>query len=340
MTFASYFKGILAALSISGAGSSPSNAQNIESVYRGQSIELLIGFGPGGGFDSWARMIAAHMGRHIPGNPSIIPKNMPGAGGLQVANYIYNVAPKNGRVFGLINRGIPLEPLFGGKGADFDARKFTYIGSPDRDTTVCATMKAASVQSMNDLFSKEAIMGGTGSGADSVLYPEYLNSMIGTKFRVIRGFKGTSDIALAMERGEVDGACLVYSSLTDTQIFRDSKVNVLLQAALRPDPILRLVPSPLDVVRSDEDRQALTLFFSRVELGRPFFAPPNLPAELVIALRTAFMNTLNDSLFAADVKRRGFSLSPMSGAELQSLVDRVYATPPNVVKRVVDALNR
>ena len=149
------------------------------------------------------------------------------AGGLQVANYLYNAAPKTGRVFGLINRGIPLEPLLGGKGTKFDAQKFVYLGSPDRDTTVCGAMKSASVQTMKDLFSKELVVGGTGSGADTVIYPEFLNAVLGTKFKVIKGYKGSSAVALAMARGEVQGACLASDSFERTGVYREGQVNIL-----------------------------------------------------------------------------------------------------------------
>ncbi|MQA67069.1 MAG: hypothetical protein GEU76_14405 [Alphaproteobacteria bacterium] len=316
------------------------SAQSLESVYKGHNVELLIGFGPGGGNDTWARLVAAHIGKHLPGKPTVIPKNMEGAGGLQVANYLFNAAPKNGRVFGLINRGIPLEPLLGGKGTDFDARKFTYIGSPDRDTTVCGAMKTAEVQTMQDLFAKELVMGATGSGADTAIYPEFLRAVLGMKFKVVKGYKGSSAVALAMERGEVQGACLAFTSFATKSIYREGKVNILFQAALKPDPDIKGVPSALDVVKSAADRQALELFFARVELGRPFVAPPGLAPELVKGLRDAFQATLADPAFRADAKKRRFTVTPVSGEELQKLVDDIYKTPKDVVGRVAKALGR
>lgn len=315
-------------------------AQSLESVYKGRTVELLIGFGPGGGNDTWARLVAAYIGKHLPGKPNVVPKNMEGAGGLQVANYLYNAAPKNGRVFGLINRGIPLEPLLGGKGANFDPRKFTYIGSPDRDTTVCGAMKTAEVKTMQDLFSKELVMGATGSGADTAIYPEFLRSVLGMKFKVIKGYKGSSAVALAMERGEVQGACLAFTSFATKSIYREGKVNILFQAALKPDPDIKGVPSALDVVKSQADRQALELFFSRVELGRPFVAPPGLPPEVVKGLRDAFQATLKDPAFRADAKKRKFTVTAVTGEELQELVENIYKTPKDVAARVAEALGR
>jgi tripartite-type tricarboxylate transporter receptor subunit TctC len=316
------------------------SAQSVESIYKGKNVDLLIGFGPGGGNDTWARTVAAHIGRFLPGKPSVIPRNMDGAGGLQVANYLYNAAPKNGRVFGLINRGIPLEPLLGGSGTNFDARKFVYIGSPDRDTTVCGAMKGAAVQSMQDLFSKELIVGGTGSGADTVIYPEFLNAVLGMKFKVIKGYKGSSAVALAMARGEVQGACLAYDSFTRTAVHREGQTNILFQAALKPDPKIKGVPSVLGQAKSTADRQALELFFARVELGRPFVAPPGLAPELVKALRTAFAATLADKTFIADARKRKLRPAPVSGEDLQELVENIYKTPREVVMRVSAALGR
>lgn len=329
-----------AALALVAATALPAQAQSVESVYKGRTVDLLIGFGPGGGNDTWARTIAAHIGRHLPGSPSVIPRNMDGAGGLQVANYLFNAAPKTGRVFGLINRGIPLEPLLGGKGTNFDPRKFNYIGSPDRDTTVCGAMKSAKVQTMQDLFASELIVGGTGSGADTVIYPEFLNAVLGTKFKVIKGYKGSNAVALAMARGEVQGACLAFDSFARTSVYNEGQTNILFQAALKPDPKIKDVPSILGQAKTSADRQALELFFARVELGRPFVAPPGLAPDLVATLRKAFADTAADAAFIADAKKRKLRPDPVGGEDLQQLVENIYKTPKDVAQRVAKALGR
>lgn len=326
---------LASAVPISGA-----KAQSTESVFKGKTVDLLIGFGAGGGNDTWARTVAAHIGRHLPGNPNVIPRNMDGAGGLQVANYLYNAAPKTGRVFGLINRGIPLEPLLGGKGANFDARKFVYLGSPDRDTTVCGAMKNASVQTMQDLFARELVVGGTGSGADTVIYPEFLNAVLRTKFKIIKGYKGSNAVALAMARGEVQGACLAMDSFARTSVYTEGQVNILFQAALKPDPKLGNVPSILDQAKSTADRQALELFFARVELGRPFVAPPGISPDMVRTLRAGFAAVMVDPKFTADAIKRKLNPAPVSGEDLQDLVEKIYRSPKEVVTRVAAALNR
>jgi tripartite-type tricarboxylate transporter receptor subunit TctC len=333
---------ILTAVAVAAAAlafSATAHAQSAEAVFKGRNVDLLIGFGPGGGNDTWARTVAAHIGRHLPGNPNVIPRNMDGAGGLQVANYLYNAASKTGRVFGLINRGIPLEPLLGGKGTNFDARKFVYLGSPDRDTTICGAMKSASVKTMADLFSQELVVGGTGSGADTVIYPEFLNAVLGTKFKIIKGYKGSNAVALAMARGEVQGACLASDSFDRTSVYREGQVNILFQAALKPDSKLGDVPNILGQAKNTADRQALELFFARVELGRPFVAPPGISADMAKTLRKAFADTFADAVFIADAKKRKLNPAPVSGEELQQMVDNIYASPKEVVARVAAALN-
>jgi tripartite-type tricarboxylate transporter receptor subunit TctC len=242
-------------------------AQTPAEFFKGRNVTLLIGFGVGGDDDLWGRVIAKHMGNHIPGRPIVVPQNVPGAAGLLVANRLYSVAPRDGTVIGMINRGIPFEPLLGAQGANFDVLKMNWIGSPNRDTTVCAARKDAAVQSMRDLFARELNIGATGSGADTATYPEFLSAVVGMKFKVVRGYQGSHEIQLAMERNEVQGICLAYDSLARGILFRANELNVLLQAALDPDPRLDNVPSGIDFAHSDEERQALELFFARAAIG-------------------------------------------------------------------------
>jgi tripartite-type tricarboxylate transporter receptor subunit TctC len=255
-------------------------------------------------------------------------------------NTLYNVSPKDGTAIGLVNRGIPLEPLLGGQGVQFDPMKMSWIGSPDKDITVCAARKDAPVQTMQDLFSKELVVGATGSGADTAIYPEFLSELIGMKFRTIKGYPGSRDISLAMERNEVQGICLAYDSLQRQTLAREGKINILFQAALKPDPRLKGVPVGTDLARSEDDRLALQLFFARVALGRPFVAPPGLPAARVTTLRTAFDTTLKDPDFLADAKKQDLSVDAITGQELAGIIADVYKTPKDVVKRTSEALGR
>src|SRR4051794_39634483 len=268
-------------------------AQSPAEFYKGKTISLLVGFGPGGEDDLWARTVSRHLTTHVPGNPNVVPVHTPGSGGLLVANRLYNTAAKDGTVIGMINRGIPFEPLLGGQGTQFDALKINYLGSPGRDTTVCAARKDASVQSMQDLYTRELTVGGTGSGADTAIYPEFLSALLGMKFKLVKGYQGSHEIQLAMERGEVQGICLAYDSLSRGNLARTGQLNVLLQAALTPDPRIQDAPLVLESAHSPDERKALQLFFARAAIGRPFVAPPELPADRIATLRQAFEATLS-----------------------------------------------
>jgi tripartite-type tricarboxylate transporter receptor subunit TctC len=240
----------------------------------------------------------------------------------------------------MINRGIPFEPLLGGPGAQFDALRINYIGSPGRDTTVCAARKDAAVQSLQDLASRELPVGGTGSGADTAIYPEFLSALLGLKFRLVKGYQGSHEIQLAMERGEVQGICLAYDSLSRGNLARSGRINILLQAALEPDPRIKDVPMVLAAVRSAEDRKALELFFARAAMGRPFVAPPDVPSDRLAALRLAFESTLRDPAFLDDARKQNLNVVPVSGQAMFDLVANAYRTPPDIVKRTLQALGR
>jgi tripartite-type tricarboxylate transporter receptor subunit TctC len=315
-------------------------AQSPGEFFKGKTIDLLIGFGVGGEDDLWARTIARHIGKHIPGNPSVVPQNTPGSGGLLVANRLYNTAPKDGSVLGLINRGIPFEPLLGGQGTQFDALKLNWIGSPGRDTTVCAARKDADVKTLQDLYSKELTVGGTGSGADTAIYPQFLSTLLGMKFKLVKGYQGSHEIQLAMERNEVQGICLAYDSLERGTLARAHQINVLLQAALEPDPRLKGIPYGLEFARTPEERQALQLFFMRASIGRPFVAPPGVPADRIGALRQAFDATMHDPAFLEDAARQRLNVVPLTGQQLAAVLARAYATPPAIVKRTIQAMGR
>lgn len=315
-------------------------AQTPAEFYKGRTLSLMIGFGPGGANDVWARTIAGHLGRHLPGNPTVIVQNVPGAGGLALVNQLANVSPRDGTVIGLINRGIPLEPLLGGQGIQFDPMKLNWIGSPDKDITICVARKDAAVQKMQDLYDKELVVGATGSGADTAVYPEFLAALLGMKFKTVKGYKGSNEILLAMERGEVQGICVANNSVMRTQMAKEGRINVLLQAALKPDPRLKGVPVAADIARTAEERQALELFFARVALGRPFVAPPGLPADRLAALRKGFADALKDPALIEEAKKQGLTVDAMTGDELGEVLARVYRTPAAIVKRTAEALGR
>lgn len=324
---------------VSGAAASAA-AQTPAEYFKGKTVYLVVGFGPGGGNDVWARTIARHIGRHWPGNPNVIVQNQPGAGGLTLMNQLGAVAPMDGTVIGLVNRGIPLEPLLGGQGIQFDPRKLSWIGSPDRDITICAARKDASVQRMQDLIHKELVVGATGSGADTAIYPEFLAALLGMKFKTVKGYKGSNDVILAMERGEVEGICVANDSLARQPIAREGRLNILFQAAMNPDPRLKDVPVGLGLARNDDEKLALQLFFARVALGRPFVGPPGIPEDRLAAIRKAFADTLADTEFVGEATKQGLMVDAITGEELLRLIEDAYRTPAPIVQRTIKALGR
>lgn len=322
------------------AVSQPVAAQAPDDFYSGKTIQLLIGFGPGGTYDLWARAIARHLSEHIPGNPTVVPQNFPGAGGLRLINQLYNRSPRDGTVIGVISRGIVFEPLLGGQGDQFDPLAMNWIGSPDRDVIVCAARKDVAVQTMEDLLTTELAVGATGSGGDTAINPEFLSSLLGMKFRTILGYPGSKEISNAMERGEVDGICLAYDSLMTQTLARSGELNILFQAALEPDPRLANIPSVTELVRTEGVRPALELFFARTAVGRPFVAPPDVPAELVEILRDAFEDTMEDPSLLAEARRLQLNPFLIAGEEISRVVAAAYETPVDVVRRTQSALGR
>ena len=315
-------------------------AESVADFYRGKTVHTYVGFGPGGNNDTWARTLARHLPKHLPGEPVMVVQNMPGAGSLKLTNFLYNAAPKDGTAFGIVSRGIPLDPLFGGKQTQFDPLKFGWIGSPTQNTTVCVARKDAAVQNMEDLLTKQLTVGASGSGADTNTYPTILNNLLGMKFKVITGYKGSKDIYLAIERNEVEGVCIAFSSLARRAIYKDGLVKVLFQAANEGDPKLKGIPLVIDLVKSDADKQALNLFFARAVMGRPFLAPPDVPQERIKALQEAFDKTMKDPAFLADAKKVKLRVDPVSGEQLSQTLAKAYQTPAEIVTRVSKAIGR
>jgi tripartite-type tricarboxylate transporter receptor subunit TctC len=309
--------------------------QDPAAFYRGKNVDLMIGYSVGGGYDVYARLIARHMGKHIPGNPTVTPKNMEGAGSLRLANWLYNVGSKEGLVFGTIGRGIPFDPLLG-KPAQFDAPKFTWLGSANDEVSVCVAWENTGITKFDDLYTKQLIVGGTGGGADTDVFPQILNGVLGTKMKLVTGYPGGNDVGLAMERGEVQGRCgWSWSSVKSTkQAWLDQKkIAVLAQLSLEKHPDLPDVPLITELAKNDEQRAILKLIFARQVMGRPYLAPPNLPPERANALRTAFMETMQDKEFMAEADKAQLEITPVAGDAVQKLIVEVYQTPPEIAKK-------
>ena len=312
------------------------HAQSVAEFYKGKTVEIYIGYSVGGAYDAHARLLARHMGKHIPGNPTVINKNMEGAGSLRLANWLYTVAPKDGTVFGIIGRGIPFDPLLGRAGAQFEATKFSWIGSANDEVSICAAWHMTPIDKFEDLTTKEMIVGGTAGSADTDQFPRVLNGVFGTKMRVISGYPGGNEINLAMERGEVQGRCgWSWSSVgaTHPQWIKDKKIKILAQLSLAKHPELPDVPLVMDLVKNEEQRQLLRLIFARQVMGRPFLGPPGIPADRLAALRKAFMDTMKDPDYLAEANKAELEVTPVPGEEIQKLVEEIYQTPKEIAEK-------
>jgi tripartite-type tricarboxylate transporter receptor subunit TctC len=323
------------------AACSSALAQSPADFYKGKNVDLYIGYSVGGAYDLYARMLARHMGKHIPGNPNVLPKNMEGAGSLRLANWLYNVAPKDGSAFAIIGRGTGFDPLLGNKAAQFDATKYTWIGSANNEVSVCVAWHTSPIKKFEDMQTRELIVGGTSTSADTDQFPRITNGVLGTKMKVVTGYPGGNEVGLAMERGEVQGRCgWSWSSVKSThqKSLDDKKFSILVQLALDKHPELPDVPLIIDLAKTEEQRQILRLIFARQAMGRPFVGPPNIPPERARALRDAFMATMQDKDFLADTAKAQMEITPVDGEKVQALVKEIYATPSEVVQRATSML--
>jgi tripartite-type tricarboxylate transporter receptor subunit TctC len=314
----------------------PAAAQDL----GGRSVSLLIGFGPGGGYDLWGRTVARHIGRHLPGKPGVVPQNMPGAGSYVAASHIYGAAPKDGTVFGIIARDAALGPLSNAPGARFDATKMSWLGSPTREHNVCIANSAAKVKKADDLRTHELVLGDTGPGTGTRSYPKVLNDLLGYKFKLVSGFRSSADVFLAMERGEVDGICESLDSIMQRkpEWIPNKVVNVLLQAGAASRPELKGVPNVLTLARNAEEKQVLEFLYAGQDIGRPFVAPPDLPPVRLKMLRDAFSATMKDPEFVSDVQRSKLDLEPEDGEHIAALIAKIYATPRPIIDRVANLI--
>jgi tripartite-type tricarboxylate transporter receptor subunit TctC len=311
-------------------------AQTGDDFYRGKTLQIDVGFGPGGGYDLWARTIARHIARHIPGNPTVVVQNMPGAGSLTALSRLYNTAPKDGTVIAAVARAAVLGPLVGATGARFDPRKLAWIGTPTIDTNLCIANAGAAVKSARDLFDRTLITGDTGPGSGTYLYPRALKELLAMKFMPVTGFPSTADVFLAMERREVDGVCEALDSIMGRRPdwISSGKVLPVLQGGAEPDPTLPNVPYMLDLARNDSERQAIAFLYAGEGIGRPYVAPPEVPAGRLAILRRAFDATMQDADFIKDAAGQQFTVKPRNGDYLAGLIGTIYATPAPIIERV------
>jgi tripartite-type tricarboxylate transporter receptor subunit TctC len=319
----------------------PAGAQDdVAAFYRGKQLRMIVGSAVGGGYDLFARIVARHIVHHIPGSPAIIVQNQPAAGGVVMTNQLYGQGPKDGTVIGVPINGLPTAPLLQ-SGTQFDPERLIWLGSTNREAYVAFVWHTVPVTSITELTSKEVVVGATTPGTTMVDFPLLVNDVLGFKFKVVRGYQGTPQINLAIERGEVEGMGGLGWASVKAQTphwISERKIKVLAQYGLKRHSELSDVPTMLELAKSDADRQAMTMLFARTEYGRPYFLPPDVPPPRVAALRRAFDATMKDPAFVAEAAKLQFDVDPLTGEQVQVLVAQLAATPREVVARVRAAL--
>ncbi len=313
---------------------SPASADKVADFYKGKKISMMIGYSAGGGYDTYSRFLARHMGRHIPGGPSMVSKNRTGAGSLLLANEVYNTLAQDGTVIANIGRGIPNAQLFGEKGIKLDVTKMHWIGSLNSEVSVCVAWHTVPVNTWEDMKTRGLIVGGTGPSGDTDIFPKVMNNVLGTKLKLVTGYPGGNDINFAYERGELEGRCgWSWSSVVGTRPkwLKEKKVKILIQMAIEKHPDLPTVPLIMDLAKTERDKKILRLIYSRQLYGRPYVVGPGVPADRVAALRKAFVDTTKDPKFVADVKKRKFPLRVLDGEAVQKAIGELFTYSKDVV---------
>jgi tripartite-type tricarboxylate transporter receptor subunit TctC len=318
---------------------SPAPADPVADFYRGKTVRVLVGVGAGGDYDVHARLLARHLGKHIPGNPAVIPENMTGAGGLKMANFLSELAPRDGTQIGVIGNYFPALQAAGGRGVSFDTGRFDWLGSLTRESQTMAVWHTTGVKTIDDARRREIVAGASARGAITYSFPAMMNAFLGTRFRIVTGYSGGNDINLAMERGEVEARTNSWQSwkVNRAAWLREGKIAIIAYGGHRSNE-LRDVPMIEDIAVNDEDRQVLRLLTLGPTLGRPFAAPPGVPTERITALRAAFAATARDPELLAEAANAGMELEPLGGEAIQALVANVLRTPRTIAERAKDYL--
>jgi len=320
---------------------SPAAAESAADFYKGKTVSIIVGYPPASGYTIYAQLLAKYLADHIPGRPNVVVQNMPGAGGIKAANYVYTVAPKDGTALGTFSVGALIDELFGTSTTSFDTAKFGWVGNMDESVGTCVVKAATGVRKFEDLLQKETLFGGTGPSGGATQAAIALTRLYGAKIKLIKGYPGAQDVVLAMDRGELQGVCgitiAVLKSRLSHQIAAGTLVPII-HDAMKPHPELPGVPSVYDFAKTDDDRQVLDLLFGWRVLGRPIAAPPGIPAERLAALRMAFLATMNDKRFIADAAKAQLDIAPASGEAVASLIARLFSHDKDTVKRAADAV--
>src|SRR4029079_10735401 len=313
------------------------SAARAADFYQGKQVTIVVGFSAAGTYDATARLFARHLGRHLAGKPTVIVRNMPGAGSLVATNSLYSSLPKDGTTLGVVGGGIVLEPLLNNPQATYDARRFNWIGGRTPDNFLCLVWHTVPVNALRDVMRRETVVGATGPGSRTLTYPKALNELTGTKFKIVSGYPGGNEITLALERGEVEGYCGWALGSIKTRApdwIRDGKIRPLAQFTLSKSGVLPKVPLATELASTENGRRAIEFLAADLVRAWPLVAPPDVPAERVAELRAAFNAMMRDPQLLADAAGQGLDIDPVSGGEIAALVDRLYATPPDVLDLV------
>jgi tripartite-type tricarboxylate transporter receptor subunit TctC len=341
MSITSAFRAIcLLGLALLGRAAQADDAESFYAAHR--TITLGSPSSAGGGYDTYVRLLARHLAKHIPGAPTIVVQNIPAGGGMSVANMVYNTAAKDGTFLGLVRGPVLQEQILGNKTALFDGRRFAWIGNMDTDYDTCLVWAATGIRSVKDFYMRDVIVGSSGSGANSTLFPTIYNQLLGTRLKVIAGYPGTPSRIVAMEQGELQGACGISTSTirsTLDQVYRQGKIRVIVQAGIGKDPGFPDVPNIIEEAKSPEARESLGFLMEGLELGRPFAVAPETPADRVALLRRAFSSTMADPELVAEAKKLQLDINRRDAAATETAVARLYATPRSALERLAGALN-
>jgi tripartite-type tricarboxylate transporter receptor subunit TctC len=327
-------------LAVLAASAEPALAQSPAEFYAGKQVRLVIGYGTGGGYDTYAKLLARFIGEHIPGKPTIIAQNMPGAGSRGAGNWLYNVAPKDGAVIAMLSQGTPADQALGQPGVQFDVRRFNWIGNMVVVNNIMFVSAKTGVRTLADAKQKQLAIGSTGASSPSVLYPQVSNNLLGTHFKIVSGYPGGGDINLAVERGEVDGRgsdSWASMKANNPDWIKNKTVNILFQVGPKREPDLD-APLWSELAENDQQRQILEVLSGDVAVGRPILTAPDVPADRVAALRAAFDATLKDPQFLAAAAKARMYMNPIGGVELQQIAGKIVSPSPDVIAKVKDAI--
>ncbi|HEY7298024.1 MAG TPA: hypothetical protein VH684_08820 [Xanthobacteraceae bacterium] len=326
------------------AAATSARAEAVSDFYRGKTLSLIAGFPPGGGYDTYVRVLARHFGRFIPGEPAVVPSNMPGAGSLTAANHIYRSAAPDGLALAMVASSAVMEPLLGNKAALFDPTKFSWIGSMSNDVAYCGLWQGPGVPTtFDEMLTKETIFGGGAPAAVTFQHPMVLKNVLGAKIRVISGYAGSRDIVLAMQRGEVNGVCGLFTSSIRAQFgddVRSGRLKLVIQMGAKRSDVFGAIPSVYDYAKTDDDRAVLDVHFKQLLLGRPLAGPPGIPRDRLAALRAALAATMKNPDFLADAGKAGLDIDPASAEEVEALLQRFAHFPPAVFRKAAQAIGR